>query len=170
MRDIYKQWQDNGELANVLTLIKKWREDGAMLEEIAEKLGISKTSFYKYQKIHAEFADALKRGKEVADAEVEQSLKKECVGYYYDETTTTRTALVDEETGQITNILKVETKTIKRYARPSSTAIAYYLNNRLPDKWKNRIVTATDGSEIDENRRKEIEEFLRNEGDTVQSS
>lgn len=160
MRDLYRDWVKNGELENILLLVKKWREDGAGLDEIAEKLKISRTTLFKYQNDHADFADALKRGREIVDTEVENSLKKECVGYYYDETVTTTTAIIDETTGAITNLKRVETKTFKKYARPSPTAIAYYLNNRLPDKWRNRVVTSIDITEIDDNRRQEIEDFL----------
>lgn len=144
MRDVYKQWEKEGRLNDVLVLVKKWREEGAGLDEIAEKLNISRTTLFKYQKEHSNFADALKRGKEILDAEVENSLKKECIGYTYEEKITTTTAVIDKRTGEITDLNKVETKVITKYARPSLSAIAYYLNNRVPSKWKNRMVFDTD--------------------------
>lgn len=159
MRDVYKEWEKDGRLESILLLVKKWREDGAGLDEIADKLGISRTTLFKYQKEHLDFSDALKRGKEILDAEVENSLKKECIGYYYEETLTTTTAIVDTKTGQITDLKKVETKTNKKYARPSVTAIAYYLNNRMPTMWKNRVVMATEESISDETV-KEMEKYF----------
>lgn len=159
MRDVYKEWAKNGKLESVLLLVKKWRADGAGLDEIAEKLGISRTTLFKYQDIHADFADALKKGKEIIDAEVENSLKKECIGYNYEETTTTTTAIINERTGEITDLKKVETKTFKKYARPSATAIAYYLNNRMPTVWKNRMVMASE-EKTDDDTIKEMEKYF----------
>lgn len=140
MRSIYKQWESEGKLNEILTLVKKWRSLGAELEEIANKLGINTSTLYVYQKKYKEFDNALKRGKEILDAEVENSLAKECIGYYYDETTTTTQSIIDKATGQITSMERVEKKTIRKYARPSITAIAYYLNNREPDLWKNKVL------------------------------
>ena len=159
MRDVYKDWEKEGRLEKILLLVKKWREDGAGLDEIAEKLGISRTTLFKYQDIHTDFADALKRGKEIVDAEVENSLKKECIGYMYEETITTTTAIIDERTGEITDLKKVETRTSKKYARPSVTAIAYYLNNRMPTAWKNRVVMTAEES-IDDETIKEMEKYF----------
>ena len=78
MRDVYKDWESEGKLQSILLLVRKWREDGAGLDEIADKLDISRTTLFKYQKEHPDFADALKRGREIVDSEVENSLKKEC--------------------------------------------------------------------------------------------
>lgn len=159
MRDVYKDWEKDGKLESILLLVKKWRADGAGLNEIADKLGISRTTLFKYQDIHSDFADALKKGKEVVDAEVENSLKKECIGYHYEETTTTTTAIVDKRTGEITDLKKVETRTTKKYARPSVTAIAYYLNNRTPTRWKNRVVMTAEESVTDDTV-KEMEKYF----------
>ena len=139
-RNVYEQWKKSGELDNILILVAKWRRDGAEINEIAEKLGLSRTTVFKYQNDYPDFANALKKGKEIVDSEVENSLVKECIGYTYEETITTTTAIVDKETGQITSLEKIETKKFTKYARPSPTAIAYYLNNRLPGKWKNKVV------------------------------
>lgn len=139
-KNIYEEWKKSGELENILILVAKWRRDGAEINEIADKLGVSRTTVFKYQNDYPDFADALKKGKEIVDSEVENSLIKECIGYTYEETTTTTTAIVDKETGQITSLERIETRKFTKYARPSPTAIAYYLNNRLPSKWKNKVV------------------------------
>lgn len=143
-KSIYDKWIEDGQLENVLTLMKKWRSEGAELNEIAEKLQISRTTLFDYQAKYSDIADALKIGKEVMDAKVENSLIKECIGYPYEETTTTTVAIIDKKTGQPTSLERIEKRTTKRYARPSITAIAYYLNNRAPSKWKNRMVVDTD--------------------------
>lgn len=144
MRSLYDKWKKGGDWDNILVLVKKWRSEGMMLDDIADRLGMSRATLFDYQKKYSDFADALKTGKEIIDAKVENSLIKECLGYDYEETSTTTTAVIDKETGQVTNLQKVESKTVKKRTRPSVTAIAYYLNNRSPKKWKNKVVVDAD--------------------------
>mgnify|MGYP006311803415 CR=1 FL=1 len=80
-----------------------------------------------------EFAEALKKGKQVVDAKVEKSLLKRALGYEFEEVKVTV-----NESGQ----KKVE-KT-KKQIKPDTTAQIFWLKNRLPDKWR-------DKHEIDQN-------------------
>lgn len=59
-----------------LILVEGWARDGLTDEQIANNLGISKDTFYKYKKNYADFSDSLKKGKEVIDYEVENALLK----------------------------------------------------------------------------------------------
>jgi len=59
-----------------LILVEGWARDGLTNEQIAEKLGINPDTLYKYQKEYTEFSEALKKGKEVVDYEVENALLK----------------------------------------------------------------------------------------------
>jgi AcrR family transcriptional regulator len=45
-----------------LARITEWRKVGATVENICEAIGVSTTSFFKYLKEKAEFADAYKKG------------------------------------------------------------------------------------------------------------
>ena len=94
------------------------------------------------------------------NSKVEDSLLRECVGYEYEETTTTTTAIIDKKTGQVSSLEKVEKKTTKKYARPSITAIAYYLNNRLPENWKNRVVTTIEENQNTDDIILEMESYF----------
>ena len=68
-------------------LVEAWARDGLTDIQIAHNLGISKDTFYTYKKEHSDFADALKRGKEVVDIEVENALLKRALGYEVEEVT-----------------------------------------------------------------------------------
>lgn len=59
-----------------LVLVEGWARDGLTDEQMAENLGISKDTFYKYKKNHTDFSDSLKKGKEVIDYQVENALLK----------------------------------------------------------------------------------------------
>jgi len=59
-----------------LILIEGWARDGLTNKEIATKLGIGETTFYKIINEHSEVSEVLKKGKEVVDYQVENALLK----------------------------------------------------------------------------------------------
>ena len=77
----YQEWLE----PEGLLKIEGWARDGLTDEQIAEKMGISVASLYNYKKDHLEILEALKRGKDVVDREVENALLKRALGYEYDE-------------------------------------------------------------------------------------
>ena len=65
-----------------LTLLEGWARDGLTDEQIMHNMGIqSKSTFYGYKKRYPNISNALKKGKEVADYEVENALFKRALGY-----------------------------------------------------------------------------------------
>lgn len=66
----YQEWlTEDG-----LLLLEGWARDGLTDEQIAQKIGISSTTFYRWQQEHREIREALKRGKAPVDFEVENAL------------------------------------------------------------------------------------------------
>lgn len=65
--------------------ISKWARDGCIDEEIAKRLGVALSTFYVYKQRYAEFSEALKKGKAIADYEVEDALFKRATGYAYED-------------------------------------------------------------------------------------
>ena len=64
------------EVKEKLVLVEGWARDGLTDEQIANNLGISKTTFYKFKDEHSELSELLKKGKEVIDYQVENALLK----------------------------------------------------------------------------------------------
>ncbi len=64
------------EVKEKLVLVEGWARDGLTNEQIADNLGISKTTFYKFKDEHSELSELLKKGKEVIDYQVENALLK----------------------------------------------------------------------------------------------
>jgi len=58
---------------------------GALDHQIADELGITPRTFYSWKAKHGEFAAAIKRGKDVADDIVEDSLFRNATGFEYEE-------------------------------------------------------------------------------------
>ena len=59
-----------------LVLVEGWARDGLTDLLIAKNIGIQQSTFYDWKLKHAEFSEALKRSKDVADYEVENALFK----------------------------------------------------------------------------------------------
>lgn len=64
------------EVKDKLILVEGWARDGLVDEQIANNLGISRTTFYKFKDEHDELSERLKKGKEVIDYQVENALLK----------------------------------------------------------------------------------------------
>ena len=79
----------------------------------------------------------LKESKEVVDREVENALLKRALGYSYTETKTKK------EGGVIT-----EVTTIVKEVVPDVTAQIFWLKNRKPETWRDKVVY-TDESELE---------------------
>lgn len=59
-----------------LTLLKGWARDGATDEILAKKMGISPSTLYEWKNKFPEISEALKKGKEIVDFEVENAMLK----------------------------------------------------------------------------------------------
>lgn len=135
------KWED---IKEKLTLIEGWARDGLTDKQIAKNLGIGIRTFYEYKNTYPQFSQSLKKGKEVIDFEVENSLLKRALGYEYTEVTKERIMRKDEKGQPITDIHgfpcydMVVTKTVKKEVVPDTTAQIFWLKNRRPDKWRDK--------------------------------
>lgn len=116
-----------------LLLLAAWARDGLTDEQIAHNMGIATGTLYRYKNEHNEICEALKKGKEIADIEVENSLFKRAIGYLYDEKTYER---VWNE--KLEKYIKVNTKTVTKQVVPDTTAQIYWLKNRKRKIWQDR--------------------------------
>ncbi|MCG4280900.1 transposase, partial [Lacticaseibacillus saniviri] len=72
----YDQWQTPEGLAQ----LEGWARDGLTDEQIAKNIGIRRTTLYDWKKKYSDISDALKKGKEVVDRQVENALLKRALG------------------------------------------------------------------------------------------
>lgn len=113
-----------------LILLEGWARDGLTDEQIAKNIGINRTTLYDWKKKEVNIADALKKGKEVIDFEVENALLKRALGYEYEEET--------YENG-------ILTKKVKKQVPPDTTAQIFWLKNRKKEQWREKVeVVKTD--------------------------
>ncbi len=112
------------DIVNKLGLVEGWKRDGLTDEQIARNLGVSKHTLIKWKKNIPDFLDAIKKGKEVSDYELENALHKRAVGYYYEEETVTN---------------KGEVVKTKKYEHANPTSLIFALKNRLPHKYRDKV-------------------------------
>lgn len=113
-----------------LVEIEAWKRDGLTDEQIFKNLGISRDTFYKYKEKYADFSDALKKGKEVADIEVENALFKRAIGYKYKE--------VIKEVKEIDGKKSTYVKEVIKEMPGDVGAQIFWLKNRKSSKWKDK--------------------------------
>jgi hypothetical protein len=128
-RGKYEDWLTEDGLLKV----QGWARDGLSNEQIAHNIGINKDTLYEWQKRFSDFSDALKKGKEVVDREVENALLKRAMGYEYDEVT--QEPVTDKDTG-ITE-MRV-TKRVTKQIVPDVTAQIFWLKNRKPNEFRDK--------------------------------
>ena len=66
-----------------LLKLEAWARDGLIDEQIAENAGITPSTLYEWKKKYPDISEALKKGKEVVDIQVENALLKRALGYSY---------------------------------------------------------------------------------------
>ncbi len=108
-----------------LTLLEGWARDGLVDAQLAHNIGISTCTLYEWKRRFPEIGEALKKGKEIVDMEVENALLKRALGY-------SCTEVIEEESSEGNR--RRETK---KFIPPDVTAQIFWLRNRKPEKWRN---------------------------------
>ena len=118
-----------------LIKLEGWARDGLTDDQIAKNIGINRDTLYRWKKAHSDISDALKRGKEVIDRQVENALLKRALGYTYDE---------------ITFEGDDEVKRVRKQVIPDTTAQIFWLKNRKPEEWRDKreIVKDDDNDQV----------------------
>ena len=111
-----------------LILLEGWARDGLTDEQIAKNIGISRASLYEWKKKEVDIFDALKKGKEVIDFEVENALLKKALGY----TITLKEEKLDKD-GCVHTLEK------DVHIPPDTTAQIFWLKNRKKEQWREKV-------------------------------
>lgn len=99
---------------------------GATDKQLADFFKVAESTVNKWKLDYPEFSESLKKGKKVADNEVEKSLFKRATGYSHPETH------ISNYQGKITL-----TELVKHYP-PDTTACIFWLKNRDPKNWRDK--------------------------------
>jgi len=107
---------------------KKLARLGATDAEVADFFNVSVATIYRWKNVHAEFCEALKVGKEEADARVERALYHRAIGYEQEE------VKIFMPAGAAEPVYAPYTAKIA----PDTTAAIFWLKNRRPDEWRDK--------------------------------
>lgn len=136
----YEKWL----LEENLILLQGWARDGLSQEQIAHNMGVNKCTLLEWRKNHPTIADAIKKGKEVADFEVENATFKNACGHTVEEKTIERR--FNKESGEYELVV---TKIQERYIPPNPTSQIFWLKNRKPEIWREKQIEQPDTTAID---------------------
>lgn len=134
----YEQWLTEEGLVK----LEGWARQGLTDAQIAHNCGVRADTISIWRKKYPEIDNALKKGKEVVDLEVENALLKAALGYEYEETKT-----VIEQAADGTKKQHIER--VKRYSKPDTTAQIFWLKNRKPDEWRRTATIYKDKTEAE---------------------
>ena len=122
-----------------LLLLAAWARDGLTDETIAEKMGVAARTLYRWKDQHGQICQALKKGKEIIDIQVENALLDNAKGYYYTEQVVANKREVTYKDGKrVKEVSKPVLVEVKRWKPAETTADIYWLKNRRPDMWRDK--------------------------------
>ena len=100
---------------------------GATDNEIGQFFEVSVVTVWRWKNSFPDFCSALKRGKEIADELVEQSLFRRATGYSHD------AVKIMQDKGAPVVVPYVE------HHPPDTTAAIFWLKNRKPEQWRDKV-------------------------------
>lgn len=127
---------------------------GATDDDLAGFFEVNVDTIHEWKKVHPQFSDSLKKGKEIADANVANRLYQRAMGYVGK---TTKFATFE---GAIT-----DSKEVEEHYPPDTTAAIFWLKNRQPKKWRDKQevgFTDKDGNDMySDKSESELKELLK---------
>ena len=121
-----------------LLKLEAWARDGRTDQQIADGIGIARSTLSLWKERFPDISDALKKGKEVVDIQVENALLRRALGYQVTETTRERVVPTDPDTGLPGPARMEVTREVTREVLPDTTAQIFWLKNRRPDRWRDK--------------------------------
>ena len=134
----YQYWlTDDGR-----TLLQGWARDGLIDEQIAEKCGITRSTLSEWKKKYPDISNALKKGKEIVDREVENALLKKAKGYNVEIKKTFKVRKIDYDSSgkKIREYEELQAGYDEVHVPADTTAQIFWLKNRRPDRWRDKPV------------------------------
>lgn len=154
-----------GKYAEKAPEILKYVSQGYSNKDAAEKAGISQETFYTWLETKSEFSESFKEAKKQGDKvrinSVESALLDIARGFEYEEVKTEYESQLNPATGKYEPTIKKQVRTKKRVV-PNSEAIKFFLTNKAPEEWKNRIEQNNTGDLVTDLR---IEHVSKNPDD-----
>lgn len=124
-----------------LLKIQGWARDGLIEKQIAHNMSIGESTLRTWKNNFPDIAEALRKGKEVVDREVENALFKSALGFMQKIKKPVRIREVEYDPKSGKKIkesekwVQVEEEV---FIPPQVTAQIFWLKNRKPDQWREK--------------------------------
>lgn len=131
----YEEWQTEEGLLK----LEAWARNGLIDVQIAHNMGISVKTLYEWKNKYSNISDALKKGKEVVDIEVENALLNNAKGFtYIDRVVSTKKEVIYQDGKRVKEISEPVIVEVEKYKQPETTAQIFWLKNRKPAEWRDK--------------------------------
>lgn len=132
----YQRWLE----PDGLLLLRAWARDGLSNDQIAKKIGVSRSTLQAWKVDFPDFSDALARGREPYDVEVENAMHDLCLGYTAKvrKTFKLRHVEYDDLGHKVREWETLETGIDEVHVPANVNAQKFWLANRRPDVWRER--------------------------------
>lgn len=125
----------------ILPRIEELCLKGLNNKQIAASIGISEKTFYEWKRDFSGFSHSLKKYRGLADVEVENALYKSAVGFNFTESKKERRKTGKNEDGTDKYELVLTEELVKHIPGVSAAQI-FYLKNRMPDRYRDKVEVA----------------------------
>ena len=134
------------------TIVRLLAEMGLFQHEIALCLNMGNTAFNNALAKDPKLMEAFQLGKRKPDQQVQMSLYQLALGYNFQETVVEEEYLISEKNGiRIETPIAKKIKKLNKHQPANPTAVLFWLKNRLPKVWKDRVeatITLRDRAEM----------------------
>lgn len=122
-----------------LLKLEGWARDGLIEEQVAKNMGISRSTLNDWKKKYPDILNTLKKGKEVADRNVENALYESAIGKKYKVKKPIKVKEVQYRDGKrVKEVEHIEYAEEEIVIPPNTTAQIFWLKNRKPDVWRDK--------------------------------
>jgi len=137
---------------NRYTIVRLLAEMGLFNHEIALCLNMNENTFETNLTRDPKLREAVTLGKRKPDQQVQMSLYQLALGYNFQETVVEEEYLVSEKGGfKVETMIGKKVKKANKHQPANPTAVLFWLKNRLPKIWKDRVeatITLRDRAEM----------------------
>lgn len=138
-----------------LTLLTAWARDGLVDAQIAKNMGVGEATLYNYKNKYPEIREALRKGKEVVDIEVENALFKKAIGYNVPVQKAFKVKDIIYENGKkVRETEHIEYAEEEIHVPADTTAQIFWLKNRKKAQWRDKVEYEANTDEL--NKVKEL--------------
>ena len=147
-----QRWEEWANDENRLAVLQAWARAGLSDERIAKHIGISRSTLNEWKKKHQTIKEALGTGKEIANRQVENTLFRLTQGGTVKVKKVFKLKKTQYENGKkISEEEYLEAREEEEYISPDFKAISFWLRNKAPEDWRDKILASQEEEGPQEN-------------------